>query len=442
MVFSLIAKFIETFKNFFKKETPFVKVSIEDTPLLIEKKFSFKRKELEDLSAKKFSEIKYLHSKALGLISALKEKDLEGKANERLNRAVLTSKHQIEHQLKKLLEKINPSDRGNSLDDARAYSGESYVLLVNEIISFRKNIIYTSFYLKEEMKELGEVLTEMLNTLTELNKEYSKNIELFAFEKLKENVNLITEKKQSIEEINKQIQSIVLQVTEKEQLLTLQKDNILKKKVGKEMLEVKHLEEEMNKLMSEKQDLKTQISALLINVDRPLARFKQLVDSERWKVSKDEKETLDLFITNPILALKKDPKAEIFKSVLTQIVKAIEEGAVELKDKEKEKRLEALAEIINFDFFGKVFWKMNELQKKQIELNKELSKSAAKTDIEKEEKKQKELENELFDLKEKMEFLQRQIASIKKSIESEIAQVKTFTEKVLGKTILFEEDAL
>ncbi len=442
MVFTLIAKFISVLKGFFKKESSVVKVNIEQIPMMIEKEFLLKNRELENLSAKKFSEIKYLHSKGLNLINALKEKELEGKDNERLNRAVLTSKHQIEHQLKKLLEKINPTDRGTTIDDARAYSGESYALLMNEIISFRKNIIYTSFYLKEEMKEIGEILQEMINIFVELNKTYAENRNLFEFEKLKENIGLITEKKNALRKLNEQITEINTQVSEKENLLTTQKDNILKKKVGKEMVEVKHLEEEMTKLMSEKQDLKTQISALLINVDRPLARFKQLVDSGRWKVTKEEKEMLDLFITNPILALKKDPKADLFKKVLTQIVKAIEEGAVELKDKEKETRLAALAEIINFDFFGKVFWKMNEIQKRQIDLNKELSKSAAKTDIEKEEKKEKEISNEIFDLKERASFIERQINAVKKSINEELIQVKEFTQKVLGKTLIFEEEAI
>ena len=441
MVFTLIAKFIEVIKGLFKKEPLFVKINIEQAPMLIEKEFLLKRRELEDLSAKRFSEIKYLHSKGLGLIEQLKKKELEGKENERLNRAVLTSKHQIEHQLKKLLEKIDPTNRGKTLNDARAYSGESYALLVNEINSFRKNIMYTSIYLKEEMKEIGEVMQEMLNAYIELNKVYSENTNLFAFEKLKETIGSVTQKKHSLKKLNEEQEKIIAQINEKETLLSTQKENILKKKIGKDMVEVKHLEEEMTKLMSEKQDLKTQISALLINVDRPLARFKQLVDSGRWKLPKEEKEMLDLFITNPILALKKDPKAEIFKKVLTEIVKAIEEGAVELKDKEKETRLSALAEIINFDFFGKVFWKMNEIQKKQIDLNKELAKSIAKQDLQKEENKEKEIEKELFELKEKIGYLKRQQEAQKKSIDDELTIVKEFTQKVLGKTVLFEEEA-
>jgi len=43
--------------------------------------------------------------------------------------------------------------------------------------------------------------------------------------------------------------------------------------------------------------------------------------------------------------------------------------------RKRKKALKRIAEIINFDFFGKVFWKMNELQKKQAELNRQLEKA-------------------------------------------------------------------
>ena len=206
------------------------------------------------------------------------------------------------------------------------------------------------------------------------------------------------------------------------------------------MQAVKSLEEEMVNLMNQKQDLKTEISGLILSIDRPMNRFKQLVDSGRWKLPAEEKEILNQFIVNPILALKKDPKAELFKKVLLEIRKAIEEGAVELKDKEKEKRLAAIQELINFDFFGKVFWKMNELQKKQIDLNKELEKNVAKKDIEKDHGKIKETDNELGEIKSQIEEVTNEQDSVKKEIEKDLIMVKEFAGNVLGKTVIFEEE--
>jgi len=327
------------------------------------------------------------------------------------------------------------------LDEARHYSGESYSMLSGEIIAFRKNIVYTSFYFKEEMKELGETLQEMLNIFNEMNTAFSKERELFQFEKIKELVGLAIKKKRDYLAVEAQEKEIMCKLVEKEKQISEQNEKVLQKKTGKEMVEVKQLEEEMTNLMNRKQDVKTEISALLINIDRPLQRFKQLVDSGRWKISKEEKEMLEQFMINPIIALKKDPKAESFKKVLAEVKKAIEKNMVELKDKEKEKRLIALEEIREFDFFGNVFWKMNEIQKKQGEINKELEKSAAKRNLEKEETKIKELEGELASTKENLESIQKSKFALKTEIEKDFSQIKEFTEKCLKKTVLFEEEA-
>ncbi|MFA5931104.1 MAG: hypothetical protein WC821_02205 [archaeon] len=440
MVFSLFAKLIEIFQGFFKKSPLVIKTNIEQLPMLIEKNFELTKANLEDFSAKKMSEAKYLISKSNNILGNISKKELEGKENERFNKAALTSKRQLENQLKRLLEKIDPKDRGNNLDDARHYSGESYALLANEIVSFRKNIIYMSFYLKEEMKELGETLQEILNIFNEMNLEFKKSNELFEFEKIKETSGKIIKKKKHYKELENQKQTLLEKLQVKQEKQEEQKTKLTEKATGKEMQAVKSLEEEMVNLMNQKQDLKTEISGLILSIDRPMNRFKQLVDSGRWKLPNEEKEILNQFIVNPILALKKDPKAELFKKVLLEIRKAIEDGSVELKDKEKEKRLAAIQELINFDFFGKVFWKMNELQKKQIDLNKELEKSAAKKEIEKDNSKIKETDNELGEIKSQIEEVTNEQESVKKEIEKDLTIVKEFAGNVLGKTVIFEEE--
>ncbi|MEI7962033.1 MAG: hypothetical protein WCI04_06890, partial [archaeon] len=383
------------FSKMFAKEPQVITTTVESVVLLVEKEFLLQKAALEDFSAKKISENKYLHSRAINLLKIVSEKELEGKPNERLNRAAFTAKNQLVNQMNKLLEKLDPKERGNSLNDARHYAGESYALLVNEINSVRKNIAYTSFYLKEEMKSLGEALQSMVNLFHEMNLEFNNASGFFEFEKLKEKVGKVLQKKNELIKIGADIALLHQKISQKEELILTQNKKISDRKSGSEMGRINAAEGEMNKLMNEKQELKTEISSLLLNIDRPLARFKQLVDSGRWKIPNEEKEMLALFLTNPMFALKKDPKADVFKRVLSEVVKAIEQGKIELKDKEKEKRLGALQEIINFDFFGSVFWKMNEIQKKQADLNKLLEKSETKRDIENEENKVKSIENEI-----------------------------------------------
>jgi hypothetical protein len=243
-----------------------------------------------------------------------------------------------------------------------------------------------------------------------------------------------------LEKIREEKKMIEQKIAAMEKRLVEKKEGLEKKKSGKELVQLRELESALNELMVSKQELKTEISALILNVDRPLQRFNQLVESGRWVLPSKEKEILGLFLTNPVLALKSDPKAELFKKVLAEVIKAIEDNSVELKEKEKEKRLEALQEIINFDFFGKVFWRMNELQRKQDELNKEISKSDAKKELEKMITEIGAGEKEILGEKELLLESDRKLGAAQIELEREIAVVKNFAEKSLNKLIVLEED--
>ena len=428
------------FGGLFKKEEGSVTTTLDSVGALIEKEFLIQKRGLEDFSAKKIAEVKYLHNKASGLLAIVSEKELEAKTNERMNRAALTSKKQLAVQLLRLLAKLTPAERGNTIEDARHYSGESYALLANEINSLRKNIAYTSFYLKEDMKALGSSLQGMANIFHEMNLEFEKAGAVFDFEKTMEKIAEVKKSDNELKKIGEEISLLREKISQKERQLASQKSGVEERKAGSEMNSIREAEQEMAKLASEKQELKTEISALLLNIDRPLARFKQLVDSGRWKIPKDEKEMLSLFLSNPIFALKKDPRADVFKKVLGEVIKAVEEGEIELKEKEKEKRLGALQEIINFDFFGKVFWKMNELQKKQDSLNKLLERSETKKSIEADESKARQSEREIAEARDAIAQKEKLLEFTKTGMEKETQKIKEFAERVLKKKIVFGEE--
>lgn len=436
----LIKKIFSFFSKSFKPEPQILKTDLETLPSLLEKSFVVKKVELEENAAKKITEIKYLHSKTLSLIKRLNDTPLEEKTNTRLNHAVETSKKQLLIQLERMLGKINPIDIKNNINSYREYSKKSESLLIGEINSFRKNIAYTSFYHQDEMKELGEFLQNILNNLHELNQKFDYNKEIFEFENFKEKIGSSIQRKKELKQIQREINALSEKIIKKQEELKKYEDKIDSNKSNPKFLEIIQAEKELSELTNEKQDLKLQISALLLNIDRPLQRYKQLLESGRKKGSKEEKETINLFITNPLLALKKDPKAIMFKKILKDIRESILEGEIDLKEKEKEKRLEALDEIIKYDFFGTVFWKMNELQKKQIELNKSISSNPIKKDIEEENKNLKEMDLELKELVKKTEELDKQKQVIQRTISNEIDSARNFAQNNLKQTIILEEE--
>ncbi|MDD3083939.1 MAG: hypothetical protein PHP82_02875 [Candidatus ainarchaeum sp.] len=427
------------FKKIFSKKNEIeeINTTLDLLPIIIQKNFESEIKNLELEVAKQISELKYLHEKGKSLLIDIQKKEIE-EENTRFNKAALTSKKQIENQLIKTLEKINPENSGKEINEIRAYSNESYALFINEINSFRKNITYTSVYLKDEMKMLGGTLQEIINKLAKLNQLFFEKKEIFEFEKIKKRIKNIEEQNKEIKKSDELILNKQKDLEEKEKEIKLEEEKIIELKQSDELKEIKNIEEEKSKILEEKQQLKTEISSMLSTIDKPLQRFNALVKSGRWKIQKEKAELLENFITNPLFALKKDVNGKQFKEILIEIKKAINDEKIELKEKEKEKRIDALQELIAFDFFEKVFWKLNEIQKRQNEIENLIKKNNGLKKINFVENKKNEINKELNNIIEakKLEELKQQ--KLTDFIKEEKEKIQKYAEKITGKNIKLE----
>jgi hypothetical protein len=416
-----------------------ISTSLDLLPTILQNNFISIKNNLELESAKNISEIKYLFERAKNLLEDIQSKELVEKENIRFNKAALTSKKQIEAQLKKTLEKTNPNKLGNELNEIRAYSNENYALMINEINSFRKNIAYTSVYLKDEMKILGETLQEIINLLAKMNIEFSKNSGLFEFEKIIKRIDNIKCEEKILQENKK----IILKEKEK-----IEEKNIEGKKIEEKIEEIEKredfikidlLEKEKSELFEKKQQLRIEVSSMLSTIEKPLQRFNSLVKSKRWIINNEKEEVLQEFLNNPLQALKKDLNGAKFKEILKEVKKAIEEEKIDLKEKEKEKRLNALQELISFDFFENVFWKLNGIQKRKNEIEtllKENQSLKEKNNLNLEKNqilKEKELINENI----RQEEMKK--TRILEFMEKEKNIIKEYSEKILGKKIILEK---
>lgn len=425
------------FESFFKsKPTGVAVLSLPALEAELTQRQSKIEKSLELECAKLLAEVKFLHGKALAIIRDVTKKELSEKENVRFNKAALTAKSHIEIQLLRTLEKIDPRDRGKTITDLRAYTAESTELLVKEVIHFRKSIVYTSVYLKDEMKGLGETMQALLEKYAEIKKALDENENYFVIEKIRSEIIQLKQSMRAVTAEEKAHAGITTGASEKEKVANAWKQKIIEFESGDKMARIKLLEEEKQKILSEKQSLKTELSSLLATIDKPLARFSQLVESGRWKVTPEEKNILNGFLTNPILTLRSDPKGIVFKQILAQIVTAIELEKIDFKDKEKEKKLAALNEIIAFDFFDKMFWRMNELQRKQTELDKKLSHDRGYEELERLKAKEREALREVSAETEKQTTQHSQTQSAREKRDEIKARIEEKMSKLLGKTTL------
>ena len=294
-----------------------------------------------------------------------------------------------------MLDRIRPPA---TLDFRQAWSyvQTSRAVLAKEIIDLRKSISYTGLVLKDEMKELGSTFEEIEKTLGEADSILRKT-RVDEIETIRESIGAVAGKiseAKTLDDKIKEAEEDVKRLEEEE------KGELSSAGKLRESAEMKEMDEQLGKKSEasrRKQELKGKLIEKLGTVEKPMQRFSQMVESRKHLVDKELEDILRLYMTNPFIAIKRDPKGGELKKILQEVRQLVEKGSITLKDdREKEKKLEALDGLLEYNFFDEIFWEMN---KADVELNKadkELSGMKVYSDISSREegarKKRKEIE--------------------------------------------------
>ena len=143
---------------------------------------------------------------------------------------------------------------------------------------------------------------------------------------------------------------------------------------GEEFKAFQGMIEEGKRLEGERNSFRQEVVQVLSPVAKPLGRMAKLVASKRMFLDKHEEELLGLYLEKPLEAVKLDPKAEALKKILVELEKGLEAETVGLKEKEKEKKLEAVKGLLARNSFER-FWKLNRIKVKENELAKRKAES-------------------------------------------------------------------
>ncbi len=363
------------FGNIFgKKEAEQIELELGQTREFLEKEALSRKKKLLEEAGKSLAEIRHLLRETKEMLESLGVAE-QLKKSGRIDRIVSTAKSNALKQLFPLLKKLDPPNTEN-LVELRAFCIES-IQAMQQAGHFGKNVAYAGISFKEEMKSIGENLKQVNNTFHKLKNSFDKNSAVFAGEKLNKLLVLIDEKEKtsaaalvSIAEFEKNIKTITVKKTRLESDL-----NELRQ--GSEFKEIASLNEQKAKLLREKQNAKTELLDIFAKIEKPLHRLGKAVKAGKILLPEKQASFLSRLLLNPVKALKLDPKAETLKLVLLEAKSAIDSGLIELKPKEKEKKLAVISELLSFDFFSDLFWKLNKIDSEILAIEKQLSCSPA-----------------------------------------------------------------
>lgn len=396
----------------------------------IEKRISSDSASLEKEVFSKLSEVKRGLKELRTELKNLKETSVETtQGNYKLRKIVNTSKNNLYTHMLSLTEKLQPPS-STDFKELKEYSFDSSKLIGEEINSFGKSIAYTGIILKEPVRAIGEKVKELNSTFASLKDLFESNESIFLFPEVKSSIKKTESKLNEIDTVNNSINSLKEEISSLEEKISKKKKELSSLKNSSEASSYNKLIEEKNSLMQEKQDLKTDLMQTFSPIEKPLKRFLKLVESRQFVLEKEEELLLNSYLKDPFLALKRDPKGVGLKKILSFLKQLINDNSITLKEKEKEKKLSEIERLLSLDFFDKVFWKMNSIEKRFLEAEKQLKNSSLSSKIKSFEEELSSIEKELLNRKnaliaegKKKERLMEETTLLLHSIESKSSSI-------------------
>ena len=310
----------------------------------------------------RLNEIRALQDELAHQLSDFRKRNLElEEGHARLRKIVESSKRGFLSAMDQLLQKTRPPEPEN-FESLVAYASHASALLEKEVLGFQKNIIYTGLVMKREMKEFGQTLEQFQQALLGLRGLLAKS-RLNALTQCRKGLGeiegLLAERKEVIE----RLASVEAQLASLQAKADAASSELSQLQASPDLNELEQLKARREKLRARQKDLKNRLQGMLAYVDRPLRRFLKLVQAGNYSLEKKQEKILDTYLEDPFTAIKQDPEAKALKKLLSDLKPLLESDRVGLKDdRERERRLAALHELLGYDFFTEIFSKFNALE--------------------------------------------------------------------------------
>ena len=416
---------------FFKSKKTARKTEVleaEKTLSYVEEACAVDSKSLEKEIFSRLSEVKHLLKTLDSAIDEARRKNVSlDEGNFGLRRIVVTSRDGLLNRFSQLSKKLEPP-KTTTVYEIYQYAVASKKIVREEVIQSRKNIAYSKALLAEEIKAIGQSLEEVDWVFSSMQESFEKNrvADLAEFRKNFSGLESAIKEQETIEEEYKKSLALVNDTALKTKRLSIDIDELMNSSFAHEL---SGLEARKKVLFDEKGALRQKFLAVLEKVDKPLTRFLKIASSSDGVVPHEERDLANTYFQNVLVASKRDPKGEQLKKILSRVLAMVEDGTISMKEKEKEKRVQALREVMEYDFFSEVFWKLNSLESEIMAIERKISEFPLN-------KKISEAEHELASAKRELSAAQETVNSLgfrKKQKEEGILSAKRAAEMLAGK---------
>lgn len=367
-------KIIEFIKALFSTKTREIKqldLRLSEVERYIDKNRTLDTESVES----KLSELKHLVVQFERLLNELKNLRPTEEIDPRAKQVFDTSKQIMVKKFSLVAEKLKVIPFGDNVALAE-YCKKSIQTIDFAVFSTGKSIVYSSIAMKDRVKEIGTVLTELHAALKNL----LVLLEQSDIAKIDENIGSLTKTIEHSLKLSNDVDSLGFKVVEYD-------TKIAEAKLHKECFErsdefkrLGELKDEQLQLEKETGEFRQKCYELFSGIERELKKFKRIAYDEQLFVI-GMLAFFERLTDKPYDAVKQDVGGKSTQLILTKLLQAIEDGKVQLDEKEKEQKTAKVKEILASNILEELFWKENELQKKAFKIRQELFNSKAGSDL-------------------------------------------------------------
>ncbi|RLG13323.1 MAG: hypothetical protein DRN71_05035 [Candidatus Nanohalarchaeota archaeon] len=372
---------------------------------------------LEGVNARLSEAMKSLESEKLQLekdIASLSSAKIEESRDKRMERAVVNNRRALLSRLNVFCHNVRfPKDTGVTESSDSLYSVKKQM---NSLMSdTTKNFYFVSSGISSHSEDVKKDLFEMSKIIDSTIK---------YVEPLKGKIKSIDDSHRVIEEINalflkkKETNDDILSGNRKLKELR-GSEKIIEKKLkaiekGSDIKTLNDMNEEHEKIIRETNTVKIRIVQTVSPVSRALRKYSRVAQLG----SKSEKRLLELYIEDPVAAVRRDDRMKLFGKVIGDVEMHVSRDSITLKDKLKIKTISALSRL-------KEGTKLSGLREKMLSLDSEEEALRAKIESDKTMKEKKELECEHAKLFSEIESQESDVSEGERSIRSMEQDIKS-----------------
>ena len=409
----------ETREQVFNKQV----FSIEDAENFLSTNFDERFQTFKEDASKIYEEMQPVMVNMQKSLENLVRVDFKEQVDSELLQNVIAHKKSFVQKMEIMIEKIKKPMQPD-LDSILKFNKSISLAISETNMSTVKDYHFLKILFEKEAQKTFENFKILSNksdnfeTLINSNKE-----NLFSIRNAQKDLQSIKEETRNLNQIEGLLKTFNIKLSDLKSKHDSLKEDLKKFKDGKDWIHFNNLLEK-KKIMEEKvSNLKSQIPQNTSQINKPLRKFKNLVDNGIVKIQNEK--ILKKYVESTLDALIEEKNPKTIRLILEMVQKNISEGKIELKDKEK--TMIEINRILDDNLFENFL-------KKYLLLMEDLEKLEEDITAHRASNIKNKMESEIEDVKRDIEMIRLEIEKVKKQIEktkNSIKERKITLEKTL-----------